>query len=372
MSPHPAKHSAQEEKLMKQLISELGPKTPLAKLTLANWKAQKSSPGRVKATPRRPPGTTEIELDQLEDSPYQLRHEMDSDQLAELTRSIEENGLLNPILVRRAGDKYQVVSGHRRLAAYRRLQFAAQSEKDRQKYRAIPARELASVSDEQMLLIGLTENLLRADISPLDAALGLTALRKLKPALNTAKKLSETTGLQLNKVVRLLRLAEAPEVVQQGVQEGLMVPVPAEKNGRPDESAGESRRTLDLLAALEFARLHNALAKKEVGSKDGASPADERTREAIAHALKENWGFREVQHFVDKVISGGSAPGVKQRSGRPAAAFTRTQNKLVFYLGRLQALSAVQRQALRRALDDLLRRLGLKAVPLAEKAKNQR
>src|SRR5215467_551746 len=91
--------------------------------------------------------------------------------------SLSSLGMLNPILVRRKGDKYEVISGHRRLAAYRRLQFAAKSEKEKQKYGAIPARELPSVTDEQMLLLGLTENLLRADISPLDAALGLLALQ---------------------------------------------------------------------------------------------------------------------------------------------------------------------------------------------------
>ena len=62
---------------------------------------------------------------------------------------------------------------HRRLAAYGRLQLAAKTDAGKAKYAAIPARELPHVDDEQMLLLGLTENLLRADISPLDAALGL-------------------------------------------------------------------------------------------------------------------------------------------------------------------------------------------------------
>ena len=145
---------------------------------------------------------------------------MDNDELAELVRSIEEHGLLNPILVRRVGEKYQVISGHRRLAAYRRLQLAAKTDADKAKYAAIPARELPHVDDEQMLLLGLTENLLRVDISPLDAAMGLVQLRRLRPALSSANKIAETTGLQVDKIKRLLRLADAPEVVQKGVQEG--------------------------------------------------------------------------------------------------------------------------------------------------------
>src|SRR5262249_54286088 len=256
MSPQAAKHTPKEEAVMKQLIAQLGPKTKLAKLTLANWKAEKAA-RLVKPNGRGEAAITRIEPDQLDDSPFPLRQEMDEDELAELIRSIEEHGLLNPILVRRAGDKYQVISGHRRLAAYRRLQFAAKTDADKARYAAIPARELAHVDDEQMLLLGLTENLLRADISPLDAALGLVQLRKLKPALSTANKIAETTGLQVDKIKRLLRLADAPEVVQKGVREGLMIRVGRDGKEQPsDEGAAGQRRTLDLLAALEFIRLH--------------------------------------------------------------------------------------------------------------------
>ena len=56
---------------------------------------------------------------------------MDSDALGELTRSIEEDGLLNPIIVGRKGDKYEVISGHRRLAACRRASLCSLS-KERQ------------------------------------------------------------------------------------------------------------------------------------------------------------------------------------------------------------------------------------------------
>jgi ParB family chromosome partitioning protein len=299
----------------------------------------------------------EIPLDELEDSPYQLRHEMDSDALEELTRSIEENGLLNPILVRRKGDQYEVISGHRRLAAYRRLQFNAKSEKEKQKYGAIPARELPSVTDEQMLLLGLTENLLRADISPLDAALGLLALQKLKPALKSARKLSEATGLQFKKVARLLQLADSPEVVQQGVREGITVSAGAPKDDRSsDNGAEEQHRALDLLAALQFSRLHEVLSKSG-GKGKGASSADKRTHAAIEHALKEDWGFRDVKRYVDKLISDSSGRGSKKIRAHAAAPFKRTSQQLVIYFGRLEALTAAQKQSLRETLQEIIRKL---------------
>jgi len=233
--------------------------------------------------------------------------------------------------------------------SYRRLQFAAKTEEDKRKWAAIPARELTHVDDEQMLLLGLTENLLRADISPLDAALGLVKLRKLKPALSTAAKSAEVTGLQVNKVTRLLRLADSPEVVQKGDQEGIELPADA-KNG-----ADEEERTLDLMGALEFTRLYDALSKKGGKRSNGESRADKQVAGAIAHALKNNWGLREITRYVDRTIAELASPAPKKARGRPAEPFKKTDQELVIYYGRLEAITAAQRQSLLHALDELQR-----------------
>ena len=361
MSPKAVKHSPKEEAIMQQLIHQLGPNTKLAKYTLANWKAEKAA-RLVKPRAGSDSGIMNIPLEQLEDSPFQLRQQMDSDELAELVRSIRDHGLLNPILVRRAGKTHQVISGHRRLAAYRRLQFAGKTDAEKAKYAAVPARELASVSDEQMLLLGLTENMLRADISPMDAAMGLVRLRKLKPAFNTAQKIAEATGLQMRKVERLLRLADSPEVVQKAVQGGLQAlqgdnQKKEKKNGRPAEDGAEEPRTLDLMSALEFTRLYEALSKKGPKSKNGKSPADTQTAAAIARALKEDWGLRDVRLYVSKAIAELKAPAVKKGRGRPVLPFKNTAQQLVVYYGRLKSLTALQRQSLRKALQELLQKL---------------
>ena len=125
------KHSDKQEAAMKQIIQQIGPNTRLAKLTMANWKAEKAA-GLVKPTAVGDAGIVKIPLEQLDDSPYQLRHDMDQDELAELTRSIRDRGLLNPILVRRGEKMYEVISGNRRLGAYRRLQFAAKTDAEKQ------------------------------------------------------------------------------------------------------------------------------------------------------------------------------------------------------------------------------------------------
>src|SRR6516164_7374386 len=112
-----AKHSANGEEVVRQMVQQLGPNTRLAKLTVANWKAEKAAQ-LLKPSAAGDMGIVKIPLEQLDDSPYQLSHDMDQDQLAELARSIRDRGLLNPILVRPAEKGWEVISGHRRLGAY--------------------------------------------------------------------------------------------------------------------------------------------------------------------------------------------------------------------------------------------------------------
>src|SRR5215469_8565848 len=138
------KHGAKKEEqeaLMRQMVQQLGPQTKLAELTLANWKAVKAA-RLVKPSAAGQSDIVRIPLDKLDDSPYQLRRDMDSDALEELTRSIGDQGLLNPILVRRIDKGWEIISGHRRVGAYRRLQFAAKT--DAEKKNMTPYRRASS------------------------------------------------------------------------------------------------------------------------------------------------------------------------------------------------------------------------------------
>jgi len=210
-----------------------------------------------------------------------------------------------------------------------------------------------------VLLLGMAENMFRADISPMDAAQGLVTLEKLKPELKSAPKIAAVTGLQERKVERLLRLADSPEVVQKAVQDGIKVPdEPEPKNGNPDDdSDSEQTRTLDLLSALEFNRLYQTFLKKGDNAKNGKKMADARTGAAITRALKEDWGYRDVKQYVDKAIAQQDAPAPKNKGGRPAEPFKNTDRQLVIYKTRLGALTAVQRESLRKALEELLQKL---------------
>jgi ParB family chromosome partitioning protein len=109
-------------------------------------------------------GYLEIQVHLVEPSPYQARREIAPEQLAELAESIRSEGLLQPIVVRRHGEKFQLIAGERRWRAFQQL-----------KIKSIPAR-VVEASDASAASIGLIENLQREGLNPIEEALGFASL----------------------------------------------------------------------------------------------------------------------------------------------------------------------------------------------------
>lgn len=110
------------------------------------------------------PGYSEIPVHSVEPSPYQARREIPPDQLEELAASIRSEGLLQPIVVRQTGDKYQLIAGERRWRAFQLL-----------KIKSIPAR-VVQASDATSATLGLIENLQREGLNPIEEAHGFASL----------------------------------------------------------------------------------------------------------------------------------------------------------------------------------------------------
>jgi len=110
------------------------------------------------------PGFQEIAVHLIEPSPYQARREISADQLSELAESIRSEGLLQPVVVRKHGDKFQLVAGERRWRAFQML-----------KIKTIPAR-LVEASNASSAAIGLIENLQREGLNPIEEAYGYASL----------------------------------------------------------------------------------------------------------------------------------------------------------------------------------------------------
>ena len=296
--------------------------------------------------PSAPPPTWSIPLDKLDPNPFQPRREMDECTLVELISGIREHGLLQPITVRRIqGGRYQVIGGHRRLEAYRRLLSETLGTANAEQYSSIPAHEKLDVSDEEMALFGLVENLQRDDLSDLDAALGLFRFQDAHQLSTEA--LAKRTGLELDRVKRLLRLARAPKVVQDACHEGMMVDMPS--SGSPKRE----RVRLDLMAALEFAKLHAHVAKST------PKKVDERMARTIERALSERWTFRRVQSFCRAAFAGTEPEAVGTTGPTPAKPFPLFTDgaELRIRKERLGTASTEERTALSELLQAILGQL---------------
>lgn len=110
------------------------------------------------------PDYQEIPVAAIEPSPYQARREFAPEQIAELADSIRAEGLLQPVVVRKAGAKFQLIAGERRWRAFQSLGL-----------KAIPAR-LVAAGDASAAAIGLIENLQREGLNPIEEAHGYASL----------------------------------------------------------------------------------------------------------------------------------------------------------------------------------------------------
>jgi ParB-like chromosome segregation protein Spo0J len=249
----------------------------------------------------------------------------------------------------------QVIAGHRRLEAFRRLLADAehQDEATAERFRTIPAHEKFDVTDEEMALFALVENLQRDDLSPLDAALGLSRFQEAHQLSTEA--LTRRTGLEL-RVKRLLRLARAPKVIHDACRQGVLID---DRDDRgtvrllPSGNPKHQRSRLELMAALEFAKLH-AYAMKSSPKK-----ADERTARATQRALSERWSFRRVQAFCRGSIAAvePEAVGVEAAAlATPLPLFSDGQELLV-RRSQLRSAEPEERAALLQLLTALVEEL---------------
>ncbi|HTP26553.1 MAG TPA: ParB/RepB/Spo0J family partition protein [Anaeromyxobacteraceae bacterium] len=305
--------------------------------------------------PSAPPPTWRIALAIVDPNPHQPRSQMDEKALEELTGSIREHGLLQPITVRKVGARYQVIAGHRRLEAFRRLLAHAerQDESTAERFSTIPAHEKYDVTDEEMALYALVENLQRDDLSPLDAALGLSRFQEANRLSTDA--LAKRTGLELDRVKRLLRLSRAPTVIQDACHRGLLVDVMDENGAVQLLSSGSpkrERRRLDLMAALEFAKLHAHVTKST------PKKADERTARVVERALSEHWSFRRVQAFCRSSIAAPDSQACDaEESARPPLPLFTNGTDLLIRREQIRSAAPEERAALLQLLSALLQEL---------------
>ncbi|MDX2196270.1 MAG: ParB/RepB/Spo0J family partition protein [Cytophagales bacterium] len=157
-------------------------------------------------TPKDTALINEIPLSEIEVNPFQPRHHFDEEALAELAGSIKSQGIITPITVRKLSDnQYQIISGERRVRASKMAGFTS-----------IPAY-IRHADDQQMLAMGIIENIQREDLNPIEIALGY---QRLITECNLKQDdLGEIVSKNRTTVSNYLRLLKLPPDIQVAVRD---------------------------------------------------------------------------------------------------------------------------------------------------------
>lgn len=153
-----------------------------------------------------PAGPKRVEISRIDGNPYQPRRDFDPAELSALADSLRDHGLLQPIVVRRVGDRYQLIAGERRLRA------ATQAG-----WKDVPV-QIVEADDRQVAELAIVENLHRKDLNPLEKAASFQSY--LEQYGCTQDELAKRLDLDRSTIANLIRLLELPEVVQMALRQG--------------------------------------------------------------------------------------------------------------------------------------------------------
>jgi ParB family chromosome partitioning protein len=275
--------------------------------------------GPVPAAPTGAPGYDEIGVHLVEPSPYQARREITPEQLNELAESIRSEGLLQPIVVRRQGDRFQLIAGERRWRAFQQL-----------KIKSIPAR-IVEASNASAAALGLIENLQREGLNPIEEAHGYASL--IRDFDLTQESAAERVGKGRASVANSLRLLGLDPEIQSFISRNLI-------------SVGHAK----VLLGIEDAAVRSVLARR---------------------VIEEGLSVRALEKLV-LIQPKSSRPSAGKRAKRAgatpeeAAAVSRIEQKLVSHLGtRVAVLHTPKKGRIvieYRGNEDLGRLLGLLGV----------
>ncbi len=149
---------------------------------------------------------SQVSVDAIEQNPYQPRKTFDDEELASLSASIRTHGVLQPLVVRQVGERFQLVAGERRLRAARDAGL-----------NSVPVT-VVDFNDQQILEAALVENIQRSDLNPIEKAQGFKDY--LTRYHMTHEQLAGRLGLGRATITNLVALLELPAELQESVRVG--------------------------------------------------------------------------------------------------------------------------------------------------------
>ena len=232
--------------------------------------------------PRSSP--VEADIDRLAPNDFQPRGSVDDGRLRELSESIKANGIIQPIVVRRDGDRFQIIAGERR---WRAAKIAGLLRVP------VVVRDVAAGQEHSLLEMALIENIQREDLNPIDEAL---AYQRLSDEFHLKQEdIAAAVGKDRASVANHMRLLKLPDEVRAEVASGRL-------------SMGHARALLSLTGEAEQRRI---------------------ARDVISRTLS----VRETESLVKKIVE-GSAPAREAEAPKPVDVHTRAaEDRLKLLLG---------------------------------------
>lgn len=224
-------------------------------------------PTRPTAAPVEPQPeiTNNIAIDQIDANPLQPRRLFQQERLAELAQSIIANGIIQPLVVRKVGERYQLVAGERRWRAAKLANLPR-----------VPV-VVQEIPDERLLEITLIENIQREDLNPIETAVAFDRMgRELSL---TAEEIGQRTGKDRTTIVNSTRLLQLPPDLQQLVAERRL-------------SAGHARCLLTL-------------------------PTADLQREVAERSVAQGWSVRQMERTTQKMMEGRKPKTVDEVQADP-------------------------------------------------------
>lgn len=250
----------QKRKALGKGISALFPSRPTSQSSFVVATATVEPP-----TPAVPEKPTSLALDQILANPTQPRTVFDPEKIEELAQSIRANGIIQPLIVRKLGDKYELIAGERRLRAARVAALESVP---------VVVQELA---EDRVLEVALIENIQREDLNAMELAF---AYDRLNRELGLSHdEIGRRTGKDRSSIANTIRLLKLPPPVQQLLSENRLSMGQARALlGLPDETsqiALAEKAVAQGLSARQvegLVRQHIEPSKSSKGKKDSGQP----------------------------------------------------------------------------------------------------
>lgn len=216
-----------------------------------------------------------LSIENIKTNKYQPRVQFGEEKLNELVKSIKEKGVIQPVLVRKVNDTYELIAGERRLRAAKRLNM-----------QNIPAI-VKDVSDIGMLEIALIENIQREELNPIEEANAFE--RFIKEFNFTQDKIAQVLSKDKSTVSNIIRLLSLPKKIQAYISNNSI-------------TAGHAKALLSLPTENEQHRVCNLIINKGLSVRETEKIVARRTADTKKRVIKEDASLSDIANQLQHVL----------------------------------------------------------------------